>query len=95
MNETARSHNGSRQRHGVLGSTGTSRRSAICTRHPRRLSHPRLSGVVEALRLVAIREGLGISSQNSDTLELISRVSDGNLNQLAAYARELAAMEWM
>src|SRR5688500_5649629 len=57
--------------------------------------HPRLSGVVEALRLVAIREGLGISGQtgqNSDSLELISRVSDGNLDQLAAYARDLAAM---
>jgi putative tryptophan/tyrosine transport system substrate-binding protein len=54
--------------------------------------HPRLSAVVEALRLVAIREGLGISGQNSDPLELVSRVSDGNLDRLAAYARELAAL---
>jgi putative ABC transport system substrate-binding protein len=54
--------------------------------------HPRLTAVVEALRLVAIREGLGSSGQNGDALELISRVSDGNLDQLAAYARELAVM---
>ncbi len=55
--------------------------------------HPRLSAVVEALRLVAIREGLGLSGPGGSPLELVSRVSDGNLDRLAAYARELAAMK--
>jgi putative ABC transport system substrate-binding protein len=49
--------------------------------------------VVEALRLVAIREGLGHSGPGGIPLELVSRVSDSNLDRLTADARELAAMK--
>jgi hypothetical protein len=46
--------------------------------------HPRLSAVVEALRLVAIREGLITAPQDDNLIELVSQVSDGNLDKHAA-----------
>ena len=55
--------------------------------------HPRLTSVVAALRLVATREGLGLVQGSHSPIELISRVSDGNLDRLAAYAHELAEMD--
>jgi putative ABC transport system substrate-binding protein len=45
------------------------------------------------LRLVATREGLGLVQGSHSPIELISRVFDGNLDRLAAYAYELAEMD--
>jgi putative ABC transport system substrate-binding protein len=42
---------------------------------------------------VATREGLGLVQGSHSPIELISRVSDGNLDRLAAYAHELAEMD--
>ncbi len=51
--------------------------------------HPRLSPVVEPLRLAAVREGLG---QAGRPVELVPRVADGTTALLAAQAAELVAM---
>jgi len=52
--------------------------------------HPRLSPIVEPMRLAAVREGLALHGPASRAIELVARVADGSLGQLRAHAEELA-----
>jgi putative tryptophan/tyrosine transport system substrate-binding protein len=53
--------------------------------------HPRLSSLVEPLRLTAVREGLADVARSNQPVEIVARVADGSAERLRAYARELAA----
>lgn len=55
--------------------------------------HPRLSAVVEPLRLAAVRDGLVASGAPSRPIDIIARVADGTPERLRAYAQELAAAQ--
>src|SRR5215204_5447225 len=52
--------------------------------------HPRLSAIVETLRVAAVREGLR-SGSPSTPIEIIVRVADGSQSRLRLFAEELAA----
>src|SRR3954452_3491532 len=54
--------------------------------------HPRLSAVVESLRIAAVREGLAVAARSNQTVEIVSRAADGSAEMLRAYAGELAAV---
>ena len=55
--------------------------------------HPRLSAVVEPLRLAAVRDGLVASGAPSRPIDIIARVADRTPERLRAYAQELAAAQ--
>jgi putative tryptophan/tyrosine transport system substrate-binding protein len=52
--------------------------------------HPRLSAIVEPLRVAAVRDGL-LSASPSSRIEMIVRVADGSLERLRMFAEELAS----
>jgi putative tryptophan/tyrosine transport system substrate-binding protein len=53
--------------------------------------HPRLSAVVEPLRLAAVRQGLAEAARSNRPVEIVARVADGSAERLRAHAGELAA----
>lgn len=53
--------------------------------------HPRLSAVVEPLRLAAVRQGLAEAARSNRPVEVVARVADGSAERLRAHAGELAA----
>src|SRR5215208_6167272 len=53
--------------------------------------HPRLSALVEPLRVAAVREGLAEAARSNQPVEIVSRAADGSVERLRAYAGELAA----
>jgi ABC-type uncharacterized transport system substrate-binding protein len=55
------------------------------------LLHPRLSALVEPLRLTAVREGLMEAARSKQPVEIVVRAADGSAERLRAHARELAA----
>jgi len=55
------------------------------------LLHPRLSTVVEALRVAALWEGLAEAARSNQPVEIVSRPADGSAERLRAFAGELAA----
>ena len=61
--------------------------------HPARIGflHPRLSALVEPLRLAAVREGLTAAARSNRLVEIVARVADGSAERLRAHAGELAA----
>src|SRR5829696_10518048 len=52
--------------------------------------HPRLSAIVEPLRVAAVRDGL-LSASPGSRVEMIVRVADGSSERLRMFAQELAS----
>jgi putative tryptophan/tyrosine transport system substrate-binding protein len=52
--------------------------------------HPRLSAIVEPLRVAAVRDGL-LSASPGSRIEMIVRVADGSSERLRMFAQELAS----
>ena len=52
--------------------------------------HPRLSAIVEPLRVAAVWDGL-LSASPGSRIEMIVRVADGSLERLRMFAEELAS----